>query len=127
MTTARIMVIEDDPDIRELFQMCFTNTGITVDYCTTGTEVLTLLQAPPDENPPGIIISDFHLPGANADAFLPGLRQRYGNTRIIVFAGLTSAAEMHFVQENSNEWRDKGESIPKLVTDVLAYLAQQEG
>jgi DNA-binding response OmpR family regulator len=56
---ARILIVEDDPDLREVFQIALSFEGYDVCEARGGFEALRLL----DTNPPDLVLLDLGLPG----------------------------------------------------------------
>jgi DNA-binding response OmpR family regulator len=67
-----ILVIEDDPLVRELLQNVLTEEGYQAIAATTGAEALTAMTTVM----PHLITLDLDLPGITGDVILKELRQR---------------------------------------------------
>ncbi len=67
-----ILIIEDDPDIKQLLKTCLTQEGHNVLVATDGASALKLATAP---NQPDLILTDYNLPGQmNGVALIAMLR-----------------------------------------------------
>lgn len=55
----RILVVDDDPHIRELIKLYLEKEGYTIECCENGDECITAF----NNNPPNIVILDIMLPG----------------------------------------------------------------
>lgn len=69
--TANIMVIDDDPDLRETLQLLLTENGYAVTVAAGGHEALDLLANRPR---PGVILLDLMMPEMSGWQFLDQIR-----------------------------------------------------
>jgi len=67
----RVLVVEDDPDSRELLEVVLRDAGMIVDSASSVPEAFDALMA----NRPDVIISDIGMPFENGYSFLRNLRQ----------------------------------------------------
>jgi CheY-like chemotaxis protein len=67
----RVLVVEDEPDSRELLEEVLRDVGMIVDAAGTVAEAFSALMA----NRPDVIISDIGMPYENGYSFLRNLRQ----------------------------------------------------
>jgi two-component system OmpR family response regulator len=72
LTRRPILVVEDDPDVRDLLSERLTHLGHDVLAAGSGEEALELA----DESPPALVILDIRLPGIDGWEFLRRLRAR---------------------------------------------------
>lgn len=73
MSTKRVLIIDDEPDIREIIQACFEDiAGWYVITAASGQEGLAKVMA---EKPDAIVL-DLMMPGMDGFAFLRKLRSR---------------------------------------------------
>ena len=61
---ATILIVEDDPDLREVFQIALTFEGYDVREARSGFEALRML----DAHPPDLVLLDLGLPGIDGFA-----------------------------------------------------------
>ncbi len=66
MSTQRILIIDDDQDIRETLQDVLCDAGYSVLLAANATEALERLA---DAEPPSLILLDLRMPGMDAVAF----------------------------------------------------------
>lgn len=94
----RILVVEDEPDIRTLLQLCLVQVGgFSVELCASGRDALARLSG----LAPDLILMDVMMPDQDGPATLRALRAR-GNQTPVVF--LTAKAR----PEEMAEWKAGG-------------------
>ena len=71
MLTNTVLVVEDDPDIRELLKFTLERAGLKVVEAESGEDALTVLDGPQ----PSVAIIDWMLPGINGVELTRRLRQ----------------------------------------------------
>lgn len=79
----RILIVEDDPSLRELGSMLLTAQGYEVRCAGDGFEGLAALK----QSLPDIIISDLSMPNMNGFEFLSVVRRRFPIIPVIVISG----------------------------------------
>jgi CheY-like chemotaxis protein len=76
--------VDDDGDIRELFQMLLEEEGYEVHTASDGVEALALLERIPR---PSLIVLDYMMPIMNGVEFMKALRAREAGRQVpVVFA-----------------------------------------
>jgi CheY-like chemotaxis protein len=78
--TMRVLICDDEPDIRLLFRTAFEREGAIVDEAGDGDECLAVA----DANPPDVVILDLMMPKRDGLATLPALRRRCPNSAVVV-------------------------------------------
>ena len=76
----RVLICDDEPDIRLLFRTAFEREGATVDEAADGDECLAVATA----NPPDVVILDLMMPKRDGLSTLPALRRRCPNSAVVV-------------------------------------------
>ena len=84
----RILIIEDEPDLRSYLTKLFTKDGYAVEAAADAETALTLMES----NPPDLLITDVMLPGESGIDLLTTLRQDEGMARLPVVV-LTARAD----------------------------------
>lgn len=78
---AHVVVVDDDPRVREVVTAILTHGGYEVQTASSGEEALTLLQA----LPPDVVVLDIDLPGMSGWETLAAIRNdpRLRATRVV--------------------------------------------
>jgi two-component system phosphate regulon response regulator OmpR len=81
---ATILIVDDEPDVREVLEEYFTTQG----YVTLGAENATAARALAAKHPVDVALVDIHMPGEDGLSLARHLRERYATMAIVM---LTSA------------------------------------
>ena len=95
VTAPRVLIVEDDENIRSLFERAFSSGGYAVRTASRGLEALRLL----GEETPDLIVLDLVLPGLNGIELLARVRQQPQLPRVPVLVttgAATSAYELRY-------------------------------
>jgi CheY-like chemotaxis protein len=84
MTTPDILVIEDDPIMREALADWLNAAGYGVRTAADGSAGLAAVTLAP----PALVVTDIHMPGANGATVISELKQRYPQVAVIAISGL---------------------------------------
>jgi two-component system response regulator HydG len=76
----RVLICDDEPDIRLLFRTAFEREGAIVDEAGDGDECIAVAEA----NPPDVIILDLMMPKRDGLSALPALRRRCPRAAVVV-------------------------------------------
>jgi two-component system, OmpR family, phosphate regulon response regulator PhoB len=93
MTTNIALVIEDDPDLSEIFSRALQKAGFEVESILDGKVAETRLK----ETIPNVIVLDMHLPNVDGPALLKQIRadERLSKARIIIATADSAKAEQY--------------------------------
>jgi CheY-like chemotaxis protein len=80
----RILLVEDEPSVRELLRHALIRRGYEVEIGCTGAEGLALCDS---IIPPDLLITDLILPGATGPAIAERLRQRIPGVKVLLMSG----------------------------------------
>lgn len=89
---ARILVIDDQPDVREVIQNILEECGHSVVVAAEGREGLDFYSKCPAD----VVITDLHMPGMNGLDTVRALRERSSKVKIIAMSG----ADTYMVETN---------------------------
>ena len=92
MDTRPVLVVDDDPDIRETLRFVLEDAGYSVYLAENGKEALDLLTK--IEPPPGLILLDLMMPIMSGDEMLRALKAVHALAAIPVTIVTASGAPM---------------------------------
>jgi phosphoserine phosphatase RsbU/P len=121
MDKARILVVDDDEDVRDMVQMELAKAGFRSDSAATAQEGLAMME----HHLYPVVVLDIHMPGTNGVEMLGSLKQLNSLVQVLM---LTSDASMHRVIEcmdrGAADFFSKTESMCHLVGGVAAALGR---
>lgn len=79
----RVMIIDDEEDIRIVLKEVFSRAGFDVVVASDGNEGLNLLR----EQPADLVITDIIMPGSDGVETAYDIRMEFPKTKIIVMSG----------------------------------------
>ncbi|MBI3515283.1 MAG: PAS domain-containing protein [Proteobacteria bacterium] len=88
---AVLMVVDDDPDVRELTVACLGQLGYGVVEAASGAAALALLDG---DQTVDLLIADFAMPGMNGRVFVNEAKLRRPGLRVIFVTGYADAAAL---------------------------------
>lgn len=97
---ARILVIDDEPDVREVIRTLLEESGHEVVVASEGSEGLQRHQ----EQPADVVITDLHMPGMNGVETVKRFRDDFGDVKLIAISG----ADTYMVEKNLESSRING-------------------
>jgi diguanylate cyclase (GGDEF)-like protein len=118
----RILVVDDEPPIREILKFQLENAGFDVACAEDGAEGLRLAE----ENPPALVLLDLMIPQLDGYEVCRRLKSGYGTRHIPVII-LTARSEMDEklkgLENGANDYVTKPFSMPELVMRVKNVLS----
>ncbi|MER7283981.1 response regulator transcription factor [Dactylosporangium sp. CA-139114] len=121
---ARLLVVEDDPNIRELLSASLRFAGFAVDAVTTGSEAVTAAR----EAKPDLVVLDVMLP--DLDGFEVIRRLREGGVRLpVVFLTARDGTEdkVRGLTLGGDDYVTKPFSLEELTARIRAVLRRTAG
>jgi CheY-like chemotaxis protein len=115
-----ILIVEDDPGIREAISECLTGEGLRVVTAVNGAEALAWFQA----ERPSLVIVDLVMPVMGGAAFVEELRSAGGVIPPIVL--MTAAAPSAHPLPAVDEILPKPFAVQDLLTVVERHLAPKQ-
>jgi two-component system response regulator MprA len=118
--TRHLLIIEDDPDIRESLAMGLEFEGFRVAAVASGSEGLRYLEAQPVD----CLILDVLLPGGNGYSVLKELRQgRHRSLPVIMLSALDEVADrVRGLKYGADDYVVKPYDLSELVARIEAVL-----
>ena len=114
----RILVVDDDEDIREVMQELLAGEGFEVDVARDGIDALAKLEV---ETAPPLILLDMMMPRMDGEAFLKALRSKpaLANASVVVISGNAAA------REKAHNLRTAGCLVKPFELDELLALVRR--
>ena len=119
--TARVLVVEDEPDIAALIAYQLTREGLRVETVGSGTEALTAV----GREVPGLVVLDRMLPGLTGDEVLKTLRTDPATTGVpvlVLSARREQEERIEGLELGADDYLTKPFSPRELVLRVQALL-----
>ena len=123
MTTARIVVVEDDASVAELVTLYLRNAGFIVEHAPSGARARALF----DEVKPALVVLDLGLPDANGIDLLKELRARADTPVIALTARAEDAERVSGLDAGMDDYLTKPFNPRELVSRVKAILRRTSG
>jgi DNA-binding NtrC family response regulator len=115
MRNARILVVDDEENLRRVLQVQLEQTGYKVSVAGGAEEALALLEKQPCE----LVISDFRMPGRSGLELLREIRSRFPTVQVILltaFGTVENAVEA--MQAGAFHYVTKPVHLPELLITV---------
>lgn len=113
-----VLVVDDDPDIRELIQAVLDGYGFDASTARDGYEALRVLAA---RGPASVVLLDLRMPGMSGEELLPLLRQQFdGTMRVVVLSG-DATARLTAGRLGADGFLAKPVGIQELIAAVEPY------
>jgi DNA-binding response OmpR family regulator len=80
---ARVLVIDDEDDVRGMFEIALTKNGFSVEAARSGDEALELVR----ECPYDVLVVDLGMPGMDGVAFIAEAKRLRAAVGIVVVSG----------------------------------------
>ena len=123
MTTARIVVVEDDASVAELVTLYLRNAGFIVEHAPSGARARALF----DEVKPALVVLDLGLPDANGIDLLKELRARADTPVIALTARAEDAERVSGLDAGMDDYLTKPFNPRELESRVKAILRRTSG
>jgi len=118
MSAGRVLVIDDEPQIRRVMRMTLTGAGYEVDDARTGEEGLIKLR----EFRPDLILLDINMPGMGGLAACRSLRADPNVAIIMLTVQNSEAAKVEALDAGADDFVTKPFSTPELLARIRAAL-----
>ncbi len=116
--TERILLVEDDPDVRKVLSIELRSAGYTVEEASDGVEALNRIH----EGIPDIIVTDIVMPKLDGVQLAKLLKEEYPELQIILMSGYSDG----LTAESAGEKETAGRFISKPVIPQLLLKTVRE-
>lgn len=116
-----ILVVEDNPDAREMVSLVLTSAGFFVRTAEDGKEALDVVQ----DWQPDLIITDIQMPNVDGIEMIKRVREHFNSKAvpIVVMSAITSAATQEALDAGANESAPKPMQVRNLLSLVRQLLS----
>jgi two-component system KDP operon response regulator KdpE len=118
VSAGRILVVDDEPQIRRIMRTTLTGAGYEVDDAKTGEEALGKLR----EFRPELILLDINLPGMGGLAACRAIRADPNVAIIMLTVHNTEVAKVEALDAGADDFVTKPFSTPELLARIRAAL-----
>jgi two-component system KDP operon response regulator KdpE len=118
LSAGRILVIDDEPQIRRVMRTTLTSAGYEVDDARTGEEGLIKLR----EFRPDLVLLDINMPGMGGLAACRSIRSDLNVAIIMLTVQNTEAAKVEALDAGADDFVTKPFSTPELLARIRAAL-----
>ncbi len=118
---ARVMVVDDEEDLRNLVKMVMEKEGFEVEGAEDGNDFLEKV----DRFQPDIVILDVMMPGPSTKEILQKLREKGVDSKIVLLTVVRfSSEEIKKLSEMGNVvgYMTKPFDIPELVSEINKHI-----
>ena len=118
MSAGRILVVDDEPQIRRIMRTTLTGAGYEVDDAKTGEEALGKLR----EFRPELVLLDINMPGMGGLAACRAIRADPSVAIIMLTVHNTEAAKVEALDAGADDFVTKPFGTPELLARIRAAL-----
>jgi two-component system KDP operon response regulator KdpE len=118
VSTGRILVVDDEPQIRRTLRTTLTNAGYQVEDAKTGEEALLKLR----DYRPDLILLDINMPGMGGIAACRELRADPNVAIVMLTVRNTESAKVEALDAGADDFVTKPFSTPELLARIRAAL-----
>lgn len=118
MSAGRILIVDDEPQIRRIMRTTLTGAGYEVDHAKTGEEALNKLR----EFRPELVLLDINMPGMGGLAACRAIRSDSAAAIIMLTVRNSEAAKVEALDAGADDFVTKPFSTPELLARIRAAL-----
>jgi two-component system KDP operon response regulator KdpE len=118
LSAGRILVVDDEPQIRRIMRVTLTGAGYEVDDARTGEEALGKVR----EFRPDLVLLDINMPGMGGLAACRAIRSDANAAIIMLTVHNTEAAKVEALDAGADDFVTKPFSTPELLARIRAAL-----
>ncbi|WP_263379934.1 response regulator [Granulicella paludicola] len=116
-TISKLLVVDDEPQIRTVMEQVFTQLGYSVRTASDGFSALRQLR----EWMPNVIVSDLNMPGMSGFELLSVIRRRLASIYVVASSGAYTSNELP-PGVAADAFHPKGTSMHSLVKQVEVWI-----
>ena len=118
MSAGRILVVDDEPQIRRIMRVTLTGAGYEVDDAKTGEEALVKVR----EFRPDLVLLDINMPGMGGLAACKAIRADANVAIIMLTVHNAESDKVEALDAGADDFVTKPFSTPELLARIRAAL-----
>jgi two-component system chemotaxis response regulator CheY len=119
MSLGRILVVDDEADVRKSVRLVLTKAGYDVREAEDGDQAITQIRSNDNPFKVGLIICDIHMPKVNGMEAIAYFRQEFPSVPVIVLTGKPELdGATHLFKQGIVDYLEKPISPEKLIQAV---------
>jgi two-component system, OmpR family, KDP operon response regulator KdpE len=118
LSTGRILVVDDEPQIRRIMRTTLTGAGYEVEDAKTGEEALNKVR----DYRPDLVLLDINMPGMGGLAACKAIRVDPNVAIVMLTVHNTEAAKVEALDAGADDFITKPFSTPELLARIRAVL-----
>jgi two-component system, OmpR family, KDP operon response regulator KdpE len=118
VSAGRILVVDDEPQIRRIMRTTLTSAGYEVEDAKTGEEALSKLR----EYRPDLVVLDMNMPGMGGLETCRAIRADPNVAIVVLTVHNTEAAKVEALDAGADDFVTKPFSTPELLARIRAVL-----
>jgi DNA-binding response OmpR family regulator len=120
---AKIILIDDDPHIRDVFSRLLKSKGHTVITAADGLNAVLLIK----NNIPDLIILDRNLPFATGESVFKKVKEISRAIKIIILTGYDDEpSKEHYLEMGANMFISKSEGITNIMAKIESLITEEK-
>lgn len=120
---ARILIVEDDPDINSIVNVHLTSCGYVCTQAFSGSEAALILNTATERF--DLIVLDLMLPGMSGEEVLDQVRVRTDTPVIVLSARVTAFDKVHLLERGADDYLVKPFDLDELAARVRVQLRKR--
>jgi len=118
--TRTVLLVEDEPDLRNLLALVLADAGYVVTTAATGAAALTILAT----TPYALVLTDYHLPDMTGKAVAQAAHQCVPPPMVLLMSGSPEIAR-YARTVGADAWFQKGDPLTTLLSLIRHLLGDR--
>ncbi|MDO8658775.1 MAG: response regulator transcription factor [Candidatus Levybacteria bacterium] len=122
--TYKVLIVEDDNDLRDYLKELLLDNTFSVQVASNGAQALNLIQ----KFPPDLVILDLGLPNMSGETVLLEIRKKYPELRVIILTARDDVSDViKGFSLGADDYMTKPFNTDELLARINARLRSKEG
>ena len=115
----KILIVEDNTDLSDMYKIAFENKGFEVVVCSNGMNAVSQV----DTFQPDIVLLDIMMPFVSGLDFLKTIRSKGNSVKIIVNSNLGQDSDIEKgIELGADKYLKKADHTPFEVVDIISEM-----